>query len=140
MVTDTYKIIPRYNEVDQMGYVYHANYVTYCHQARTEFMRQLGICDSCIEEKGIMMPVISFNIKYKKPIGYDEEIIITTILQNAPNVRLKFEFELHNIKGELVSTADTTIVFVEADTRQPIRVPQWIENVFEDALTHACGF
>ncbi|GAL66792.1 acyl-CoA thioesterase [Jejuia pallidilutea] len=39
MITDVFKLRPRYGEVDQMGYVYHANYVSYCHQARNELLR-----------------------------------------------------------------------------------------------------
>lgn len=43
MITDEIQLRPRYGEVDQMGYVYHANYVSYCHQARSELLRKMGI-------------------------------------------------------------------------------------------------
>ena len=94
MITDKIQIRPRYGEVDQMGYVYHANYVSYCHQARTELLRKYGINDSKLEENKIMLPVISFKIDYKKPAHYDEKLTIKTTVSELPNVRFKFDFEI----------------------------------------------
>lgn len=131
MITDITKITPRYNEVDQMGYVYHANYVSYCHQARTELMRKLAICDSTLEQKGIMMPVISFDINYKIPIGYDEPMTIQTKVLEQPQVRLHFDFEIFNAKNKLSSHAKSTVVFVDSITRKPIVAPSWIIEAFE---------
>ncbi|NJO87671.1 MAG: hypothetical protein HC831_00930 [Chloroflexia bacterium] len=65
IIADEIQLRPRYGEVDQMGYVYHANYVAYCHLARTELLRKLGVNDSVLEEKKVMLPVISFEINYK---------------------------------------------------------------------------
>ncbi len=119
---------PRYGEVDQMGYVYHANYVGYCHQARTELMRKIGIPDSLLEEKNIMLPVISFDIKYNKPAHYDELITIKTIIKEIPKVRFNFEFEIKNGDGELLTTAKSTVVFVNKDSRYPMAVPEFVEE------------
>ncbi len=80
MITDMFELRPRYGEVDQMGYVYHANYVTYCHQARNELLRKLGIDEIKLEKKHIILPVISFEIIYKKPAYYDEHITIKTTM------------------------------------------------------------
>lgn len=126
MITNVIKIRPRYNEVDQMGYVYHANYVSYCHQARTELMRKYGVCDAEVEAKGVMMPVVSFNIKYKKPVGYDEELTIKTSMVNNPKLKMGFYFELYNNERILVSEAHSEIVFVDLKTRKPLRIPSWI--------------
>lgn len=134
MIIDKYVITPRYNEVDQMGYVYHGNYVSYCHQARTELMRKMTLCDATLEKNGIMMPVISFDISYKIPVGYDEPIWIETRVRNLPNTRLNFDFEILNTDGELTSKAKSTVVFVNAATRKPQLAPQWIVNAFKEQL------
>jgi acyl-CoA thioester hydrolase len=134
MYTDQIVITPKYNEVDQMGYVYHGNYVSYCHQARTELMRKLTLCDATLERKGIMLPVISFNIDYKIPIGYDEPIVIQTSVKELPNVRLNFEFEIFNLEEKLTSKAKSTVVFVDAKSRKPLVAPSWIIGAFENQL------
>lgn len=85
MIKDEIQIRPRYGEVDQMGYVYHANYVSYCHQARTELLRKLGVHDRVLEEKNVMLPVISFEIKYKKPARCQKDSIWPLTLTLPPN-------------------------------------------------------
>lgn len=133
MISETISIRPRYNEVDQMGYVYHANYVSYCHQARTELMRSLKICDAYLEANNIMMPVISFNINYKQPVGYDEQIYITARLINMSEIRLKFDFEIINKKDEIIGLANSTVVFVNAQSRKPLRAPSWLSDKLQES-------
>jgi len=131
MITDILQLRPRYGEVDQMGYVYHANYVAYCHQARTELLRKLGIDDNKLEKKQVMLPVISFNIIYKKPAHYDELITINTIIRKLPKVRFSFEFEIKNEKNTLLSKATSTVVFVDSQSRLPKSIPDFIEKILE---------
>ncbi|MBN2598215.1 MULTISPECIES: thioesterase family protein [Labilibaculum] len=132
MIIGEYKIRPRYNEVDQMGYVYHANYVNYCHQARTELLRQFGINDKVLEDNNIMLPVIEMNLRYLKPTGYDEELTVRTKIKELPKVRFKFEFEFENGKGEKTCTATSTVVFVDSKTRKPHQVPDMVVSALQN--------
>ncbi len=134
MLQDQTTLRPRYNEVDQMGYVYHANYVAYCHQARTEMMRKYGINDKRLEDHNIMMPVIEMNLKYHNPSGYDELLTITTTIKKLPVVRFHFNFEFHNQKNELICSATSTVVFVDSETRKPMRVPKMVEDALKEQL------
>ncbi|MBN2521756.1 MAG: acyl-CoA thioesterase [Bacteroidales bacterium] len=132
MITDEIQIRPRYGEVDRMGYVYHANYVHYCHQARTELLRKYGINDCILEKNNIMLPVVGMNLKYFKPAYYDELLTVKTSIREMPHVRFKFEFEITNKKEEKVCTANTTLVFVEATSRVPTIVPELIEEALKN--------
>lgn len=123
---------PRYGEVDQMGYVYHANYVSYCHQARTELLRQFGIDDRKLEADNIMLPVISMDLRYLKPAKYDELLTIKTRILEMPVTRFNFEFEIRNESDEILCTASSTVVFVDSRTRKPMKVPKQITQ----ALSH----
>ncbi len=139
MIIDKFNIRPRYDEVDQMGYVYHANHVTYCHQARTELMRKYGINDFVLEEHGYMLPVISFNIQYKTPARYDELLTIKTTIKELPKVRFQFFFEIRNQENKVVSKGNSEVVFVNKETRVPMQVPDFVyeilEKVFEKSLS-----
>jgi len=130
-ITDTFVLRPRYSDVDQMGYVYHANYVSFCHQARTELMRKMGIHDKSLEDRGVMMPVISFNIDYKSPGYYDDEIHITTTIKELPKVRFFFFYEIRNSEGKLLGKADSTVVFVKLDSRMPIVAPDYVIDALQ---------
>ncbi|NOU58538.1 acyl-CoA thioesterase [Marinifilum caeruleilacunae] len=132
MIKGEVVVRPRYGEVDQMGYVYHGNYVDYCHFARTELLRSLGICDKVLEDHGIMMPVIEMNLKYKKPVGYDEEIRVLTCLKKFPDTRMNFEFSFVNENDDLVCKAQSTVVFVDRISRKPQRVPSIIKEALAD--------
>ena len=66
MKFDKIQIRVRYGETDQMGVVYHGNYALYLEMGRIECLRKLGISYKSMEENGIMLPVVSLNINYKK--------------------------------------------------------------------------
>ena len=118
----------RYGEVDRMGYVYHANYVSYCHEARTELMRQHGINDSYLEENNIMLPVVRFNIDYKNAAHYDELLSVETTLTEVKGPKMRFEFAITKEDGKLVCKACSIVAFVTADTRKPIRIPEMVKE------------
>jgi len=132
MIQNSTDIRPRYGEVDQMGYVYHANYVSYCHQARTELMRNLGIHDQALEENQIMLPVISINLRYLKAAKYDELLTIQTTLREMPKTRAVFEFEIRNEANEKICTAVSEVVFVDSISRKPMKVPEMIRIKLAD--------
>jgi acyl-CoA thioester hydrolase len=129
MITDVFRLRPRYGEVDKMGYVYHANYVTYCHQARNELLRKLGLDEVILEEHNIILPVISFDIKYKKPAHFDELITIKTTIIKMPKVRFSFEFEIRNEQNVLLNKAKSTVVFVDIGSRLPMNIPNFIKKI-----------
>ncbi|EFS98132.1 putative tol-pal system-associated acyl-CoA thioesterase [Capnocytophaga ochracea F0287] len=119
-----YVLRTRYAETDQMGVVYYGNYPQYLELGRVEWLRSIGFTYKAMEEEGIMMPVVSLQIQYKKPALYDELITIRTKLKELPSTKIEFDYEILNEKGELLSTANTVLVFVDAKTFRPVRSPE----------------
>ena len=117
------KIRVRYSETDQMGYVYYGNYAGYFEVARVETLRNLGFTYKKIEEDGIILPVLSFSIKYIKPGFYDDLLTIKTVIKELPLARIKFDYETYNEKNELINVADTTLVFINKNTNKPCPAP-----------------
>ena len=68
----------RYAETDKMGYVYYGNYSTYLEVARVEMLRDLGIVYKELEDEGILLPLLDFNIKYIRPGKYDDILTVKT--------------------------------------------------------------
>ena len=120
------KIRVRYGETDQMGVVYHGNYAQYLEIGRIEWLRSLGISYKKMEEEGIILPVVSISLKFMKSAVYDEVINVRTQLNKIPTASLDFDYEITNEKGELLSTANTVLVFVDKSTKRPTRCPQYI--------------
>ena len=116
----------RYGETDQMGVVYHGNYVDYLEIGRTEWLRKLGLTYKEMEEDGIILPVIHLQIDYKKSAKYDDLLTIETILVNRPVVKITFDYKIRNESGELLAEASTVLAFMDKHTLKPIRCPEYI--------------
>ena len=128
-----YTLRTRYAETDQMGVVYYGNYPQYLELGRVEWLRAIGLTYKEMEAEGIMMPVVSLQIQYKKPALYDELITIRTKLKNLPSTKIEFDYEILNEKGELLSTANTILVFVDAKTFRPVRCPEKVLDLIRGA-------
>lgn len=122
--THSVKLRVRYSETDQMGYCYYGNYAQYFEVGRVEAMRSFGMSYKQMEDEGIMLPVIDFQVKYFQPALYDEELTVTTVIHSLKGVRIWFEYEIRNEKNILVSQASTTLVFVAKSTMKPVQPPE----------------
>lgn len=123
-----YEVRVRYSETDQMGVVYHGNYAQYFEMGRVEWLRNLGVSYKWMEENGIMLPVVSLNMNYKKPARYDDLLIVKTILKSQTTVKIEFDYEIHNEKGELLTIASSVLVFVDMKTGRPTAPPEYINE------------
>ena len=77
-----------------------------------------------MENRGIMLPVSEFSVKYKAPALYDDELTISTHIREIKGPRLVFDYEIHKENGQLVATAQTTLVFVSKENMRPIPAPE----------------
>src|SRR4051812_44192758 len=131
MLQNETKIRVRYGETDQMGYAYYGVYAQYYEVGRVEAMRLLGFSYKEVEERGIMLPVVEYSIKYKKPAYYDEELRLVTVIPKFPDgFRIAFEYTCYNEKNEVINTGQVTLVCVDRQTAKPTALPDW----FRDAL------
>jgi acyl-CoA thioester hydrolase len=116
----------RYAETDQMGVVYHGNYAQYLELGRLEWLSALGISYKEMEANDVMLPVVSLNINYKKPACYDDILTVSTTLVKLPTASIEFVYEIRNSSGELLTTANTKLVFVNKKSNFPMRCPHYI--------------
>ena len=121
----------RYGETDQMGVVYHGNYAQYLEMGRIEWLRHLGISYKKMEEDGVMLPVISLSLNYKKSACYDDIIQVTTQLKKRPTAKIEFEYIIESESGELLTTAETTLVFIDMKTNKPMRCPEFLLKMLD---------
>lgn len=121
----------RYSETDQMGVVYHGNYAQYFEIGRVEWLRNKGISYKWMEDNGIMLPVVSLTINYKKPARYDELLTLKTILKKLSSVKIEFDYELYNEAGELLTIANSILVFVDMKSGRPTAPPTYVSKVLK---------
>lgn len=125
------KVRVRYSETDQMGVVYHGNYAQYFEMGRVEWLRNIGISYKWMEDNGIMLPVVSLTMNYKKPARYDDNLLVKTIFKIQTSVKIEFDYEIHNEQGELLTIGNSVLVFVDMKTGRPILPPEYVLKIIE---------
>jgi acyl-CoA thioester hydrolase len=129
MIYHQMQIRVRYSETDQMRVVYHGNYAQYFEIGRVEWLRYRGISYKWMEENGVMLPVVSLTMNYKKPARYDELLTLKTIMKNLSSVKIEFDYELYNEKEELLTTGNSILVFVDMKTGRPMAPPEYVSEL-----------
>ena len=127
-----FKVRVRYSETDQMGVVYHGNYAAYFEMGRVEWLRNMGISYKWMEENGVMLPVVSLTMNYKKPARYDDLITVKTIFKSQTSVKIEFDYEIYNEKQELLTIAHSVLVFVDMKTGRPMLPPEYVLDKISD--------
>ncbi|OEH92483.1 acyl-CoA thioesterase [Bacillus solimangrovi] len=125
------KIQVRYAETDQMGVVYHANYIIWMEVGRTDLIRDLGFNYAKIEQEGIISPVLDVRASYKKSIFYGEQVTVRTWVEKYNGIRIVYGYEVLNDAGEVAVTGQSEHVLANKDTFRPLRIktayPEWHE-------------
>ena len=116
----------RYAETDQMGVVYHGNYAQYLEIARIDWLHALGISYKKMEEEGVMLPVYELKLQFKKSAKFDDELKIETTLLRKPGVRIEFIYKIFNQHNELLTEAETTLIFMDIEKNKPIKCPTYV--------------
>ena len=116
----------RYSETDQMGVVYHGNYPQFLEIARVEWLRSLGISYKKMEESGVMLPVISLQMNFRKSAVYDDLITVVAKLKKIPTVKIEFDYEIFNENKELLVEANTVLAFLNTETKKPVKCPDYL--------------
>lgn len=109
----------RYAETDQMGVVYHSNFIIWFEVGRVEMLRSLGFSYKEMEEQDdTHIMVVSVKCDYKRPARYDDPIRIRTRLVDARSRILRFAYEIfHDTTGELLATGETSHVTCDGQGR-----------------------
>lgn len=121
----------RYAETDQMGVVYHANYLIWMEMGRTDLCRSRGIRYAEMEAgDGILLVVAEANCRYHAPARYDDEIDVATFIAEANSRIVRFEYKITAVRdGRKLTTGYTKHVFCDRNFR-PIRLPAKYHAIF----------
>lgn len=123
-----------YHHTDQMGIVHHSNYVKFFEVARTEWLRAAGLTYAEMERRGVMMPIVEVQVKYRQPAYYDELITVRAEVSELPMARMTFRYEIRGEDGRDIASGLTTLGFIDKETRRPLRAPQWLMEVLNKEL------
>ena len=127
----------RYAETDQMGVVYHSNYIIYFEIGRTEAMRQIGITYAELERRGFALAVIESHARHTGSARYDELLTVRTWLREVTKTRLRFEYRVSR-EDSVLATGHTVLAFLDLNNNmRPVRCPPDVQQLASQALEPA---
>jgi acyl-CoA thioester hydrolase len=112
-----------YSEVDQMGVVYHANYLIWLDVARCELLRQAGMSYKELEGQGYFLAVSDARLRYKRSARYDDLVKVKCWVREVGSRKVTFGYAVEHVdRGELLATAVIELLSL-SHTFQPTRLP-----------------
>ncbi len=128
----------RYAETDQMGVVYHSNYIIWFEVGRVELLRQLGFTYKEMERQdNCHIAVVDVKCRFKSPALYDDETLIRTHLKNVRDSLIHFGYEVLRASNETLLAEGETTHIVVGDDFQRRALPEKYLAPFKNAVVRS---
>lgn len=120
----------RYAETDQMGVVYHANYLVWCEMGRTDYIRRHGVSYAELERSGVALAVSELSARFHSAARYDDLVRVRTTLVEVRSRALVFEYLIMDAEtNRRLVTARTSLVSLDRDGK-PTAIPGHVRALF----------
>ncbi|HEY1235979.1 MAG TPA: thioesterase family protein [Candidatus Binatia bacterium] len=127
----SYRVI--YGDTDQMGIVYYANYLRWFEKGRAEFLRQIGLPYSTIEQQGFHFPVVEVSCRYLESARYDDLVQIKTEICEYRRASLRFKYVIwRDSNRSTIATGMTKHACTDL-TGRILRIPKILLDALEKA-------
>lgn len=125
----------RYAETDQMGVVYHANYLVWCEIGRTDFIRAIGKPYAELERDGVLLAVSDAALRFHASARYDDPIRVYTRLIDVRSRAVTFSYRItHAETHTLLASGTTALISLSRDGRL-VAMPAHVRAFLEAAVT-----
>lgn len=124
-----------YAHVDQMGVVYYAHYFVYFEMGRSDLLRAAGLPYPELERRGVMLPVVEANCRYRKPAYYDDLLSVRSSVVAVDGPRIRISYEIRRLAcgtagrgglNDLLATGHTQHAFLSREGRVLKPLPELI--------------
>jgi acyl-CoA thioester hydrolase len=115
----------RYKDTDCMKVVYYGNYLTYFEVGRVEYLRQVGMPISEVDQR-VHMPVVEAQVRYVRPARLDDLLDVRCWISERRRASFRFAYEIRNAAGEPVATGHTLHACWDPATSKMIALPPWL--------------
>lgn len=129
--TSETRLTVRYSETDMMGIVHHSRYYPWFEQARTDYIKKIGLTYSELEKIGLMLPLTETQCKYFYGLTYEDEVLITCRMEKLTVARVEFFYEVFKLpEMTKMSEGRTKHGIVDGEMR-PINAKKTFPEVWE---------
>lgn len=96
MLSENYELKVPFFDVDSMNIVWHGHYAKYLELARCKLLDKIGYNYTDMAQSGYSFPIVDMQIKYIKPIVFEQSIQICASLVEW-EYRLKIKYSIRDL-------------------------------------------
>ena len=123
-------------ELDSFGHVNNAVYLNYLEEARSEFLRQIGLSFNDFAVSGVQLVIAEARIRYLSPARYGDDILVHGRFSEVRSASVVIDYRLTDGTGtRVLATAWTKGAFINPVTGRPRRAPAAFQEAFGRART-----
>lgn len=124
-----------YYETDKMGIVHHSNYIRIFEETRVHYLSEAGMPVEKIEEMGVLIPCLSVEAVYKRPLRFEEPFAVYLSIDKFNGTTLYVSYKVISRRtGQLCAEGHSSHCFTDNELkviRTKNRYPD-IYNVFAE--------
>ena len=132
----TIELRVRYAETDQMGVVYHANYLVWCEIGRTELIRERFASYAEVERAGVALAVSEATLRFHAAARYDDLIRVETWVTAVRSRAVSFEYLISRVSQsdgpERLASARTSLIALDRNSRPRKLPPELLARLRDD--------
>ena len=118
----------RFRDLDPMGHVNNAVYLTWMENARIEFLRSLGAFDE-VDASGMTMILARAEVDFRSPVTFDERVDVGVRVSRFGTKSFDLEYGLR-VGERIVAEAKTVLVAYDYATSSPKEIPaEWRQRL-----------
>lgn len=120
-----------FHDVDIMHIAWHGHYLKYFELARTKLMQDLRLDWPALQEQNIAMPVVDAEAHYRKPLRYNQDLIVEATIEEFHFPELNIHYTIRD-GAEVHSTGRTRQVYWDsANQTSFFEIPEFVRQRFE---------
>ena len=120
-----------YYETDKMGIMHHSNYIRIFEETRVHYLSEAGMPFEQIEAQGVLMPVLSVECRYKRPLKFDEPFAVYPKITKFNGTTLDLEYKIISRKtGELCAEGSSSHCFTDTNMK-PLRTKLKYPDIYK---------
>lgn len=124
----------QYYETDQMGIIHHSNYIRWMEEARIAYMDEMGFPYKCVEEAGIMSPVLSVQCEYKSMTHFGDRVCIEVSLRSFKGVKYEISYVMKDEKTQEVRAAGLSSHCYLREDGRPVNIKKALPELYEKMM------
>jgi acyl-CoA thioester hydrolase len=126
-----HRVRVRYAEVDGQGVVFNAHWLTYCDDACTRFMDELGFRTFWIDEFDVML--VKAVLEWQGPARFDEWVDIAVRPARIGTKSFDLRYDA-SVDGRPACQATITYVSVKPGANTSVEIPATVRAALESRL------